>query len=478
MKEAANPISFGTDGWRGIIAEDFTFANVRICAQAVANLLYKTKTAGKGIVVGYDTRFASKEFAESAAEVLTGNGIHVTLTSEATPTPVISYGVISKKAAGGIVITASHNPATWNGFKYKSADGASAPVSTIKELEVEISAIYQSGDIKRISLNTARDKGLLEVTDLFPVYYEQLSKLVDLDALRNAGLRIAIDSMHGAGAGYLTRILSGGSNQLKEINAEPNPAFPGMKQPEPIGPNLSKLSKVVKEEGFHIGIATDGDADRLGVTDENGVFINQLQTFALLALYMLEVRGEIGSIVRALTTTSAVYELAEEYGVKVFETKVGFKSVAPVMLEQNAIFGGEESGGYGFRGHIPERDAIIAALYFLDFMIKMSKTPQELLSFLNEKVGAHYYDRKDYEFPAEKRDEIKERLENANPKILGGMPVASKDTFDGYRFKFSDNSWLLIRFSGTEPLLRVYAETKSNEQLKLLLEEGKTLAGL
>lgn len=479
MEKIANPISFGTDGWRGIIAEDFTFANLRTCSQGLANLLIKIKKADRGVVVGYDTRFSSKEFAEAVAEVLTGNGIRTFLTADATPTPVISYGVICKKAASGVVITASHNPARWNGFKYKSADGASAPVEDIKELEAEINTIIQDGgEIKRITLSEAKETKLLEVIDFYPEYYEQIKNIINLDEIKNSGVLVAVDSMHGAGSGYLNRILSGGKIFIEEINAESNPAFPNMKQPEPIEPNLSMLCEMVKEEGFHIGIATDGDADRLGIVDENGCFINQLQTFALLALYLLEVKGERGDIVRALTTTSMVHDLAEEYGIKVHETKVGFKSVAPVMLEYNAILGGEESGGYGFRGHIPERDAIVAALCFLDFMVKTGKTPSELLSYLNDKVGEYFYDRRDYEFPPDKRGEVKESLIKTNPKELCGISLVSKDTFDGFRFKLKDGSWLLIRFSGTEPLIRIYAEAKSAELLRYLLDEGKKLAGL
>jgi len=473
-----SPIKFGTDGWRGIIAQDFTFDNVRICAQAVASYLKQAELANQGLLVGYDTRFASEDFAQAAAEVVAGNGIKLYLCSEATPTPAISYGVLAKKCGGAIVITASHNPAQWNGFKYKSEDGASASTEVSAQLEKNIANIITTGKINRLPLAEALEQGLIEYIDLAPFYLNQIESLIDLDELRKARLKIAVDSMYGAGAGYFKVLLGGGASEIIEINSQRNPIFPGMKQPEPIAVNLAKLSAVVKEEKAGVGIATDGDADRIGIIDEKGNFLTQLQVFALLALYLLEVCGQRGAIVKTITTTSMLYRLGEIFNVPVYETPVGFKYVAPIMLAQNALVGGEESGGYGFRGHVPERDAILTGLYFLDLMTKTGKTPSQLLDYLFSKVGPHHYSRLDIEFPERKRDKMTGHLRDSSPRTLDSVKVVKRDTIDGFRFILADTSWLLIRFSGTEPLLRIYAESDSPARVDRLLELGKNLASV
>ncbi len=473
-----NPIKFGTDGWRGIIAQDFTFDNVRVCAQAVADYLKQANLADRGLVIGYDTRFASEDFASAAAEVVAGNGIKVCLCPGPTPTPVISHGVIAQSAGGAIIITASHNPAMWNGFKYKSEYASSAPPKVISELEKNISQTLASGKKDQMPLAKALRQGLIEYTDLDPAYFDQLTRLINLNELRQARLKLVVDSMYGAGAGYLKRLLDGGAIELVEMNSERNPLFPGIQQPEPIAANLGKLSARVKEEGAAVGLATDGDADRLGIIDENGEFLTQLQVFALLCLYLLEIRGERGPIVKTITTTSMLYRLGEIYNVPVYETPVGFKYVAPIMVSENALIGGEESGGYGFRGHIPERDGIVAALYFLDLIIKTGKTPSQLLDHLYSKVGPHYYQRLDVEFSAEKRQAIDNRIRDNSPESIDGAKVVKADFSDGFRFILADNAWLLIRFSGTEPLLRIYAESDSLARAERLLELGRQLAGI
>jgi len=472
-----NPIKFGTDGWRGVIAQDFTFDNVRACAQGVADYLKQKDLAGRGIIVGYDTRFASEDFASAVAEVVAGNGIRVYLCPKATPTPVVSYGVLAQKAGGAIIITASHNPAKWNGFKVKSDNGASAPTEVIVEVEKHISHTLTAGSVNRLTLAEAVKQGLVEYLDLTPVYFKQLNSLINLNELRQSKLKIVVDSMYGTGAGYFKALLDGGAIRVTEINRERNPLFPGI-QPEPIAANLAKLSTTVKQQRADIGLATDGDADRIGIIDENGVFLDQLQVFALLCLYLLEVCGERGPIVKTITATSMLYRLGEIFGVPVYETSVGFKYVAPIMLAENALIGGEESGGYGFRGHVPERDGILAGLYFLDFMAKTGKTPSELLDYLYSKVGPHYYKRVDIEFPAEERQAINSRLKNNPPESINGVKVVKTDTSDGFRFILSDTTWLLIRFSGTEPVLRIYTETDNQARTDRLLEFGKELAGV
>jgi len=472
-----NTIKFGTDGWRGIIAQDFTFDNVRICAQGVANYLKQAGLASRGLIVGYDTRFASEDFASAAAEVVAGNGIKVYLCPKAIPTPVISFGIQVKKAGGAIIITASHNPAMWNGFKYKSEYASSASPEVEAELEKQISHITATGKINRMPLAEALAQGKIEYLDLAPAYLEQVAGLINLNELRQSRLKIVVDSMYGAGIGYFQMLLSGGNVNLVEINNERNPLFPGI-QPEPIAANLGKLSATVKEGGADVGLATDGDADRIGIVDENGIFLTQLQVFALLCLYLLEVCGERGAIVKTITTTSMLYRLGEMFNVPVYETPVGFKYVAPIMMAENALIGGEESGGYGFRGHIPERDGILAGLYFLDMMIKTGKTPSQLLDYLYAKVGPHYYQRIDVKFAESERQVIIKRIRDNTPQSINGVKVVKADTTDGFRFILADTTWLLIRFSGTEPVLRIYAESNSQSRVEKLLGFGRELAGV
>jgi alpha-D-glucose phosphate-specific phosphoglucomutase len=474
---ATNPIKFGTDGWRAVIAEEFTFDNVRICTQAVADYLKQAGLAEKGLVIGYDTRFASGDFALACAEVAAANGLKVYLSSKAIPTPEVSFGVTVKKAGAGVVITASHNPARYNGFKIKSLDGASAPTEFITQVEKNISSVFGSSGVKRLPLPEAIEQGRVEKIDFDRVYLNRMADFVDLKCLQRSGLKIIVDSMFGAGSGYFKQLLEGGSTTIIEINAERNPSFPGI-NPEPIAINLKKLSGTVKNEGASVGIATDGDADRIGIVDEKGNFITQLEVYALLALYLLETRGQRGTIVKTVTATSMLYRLGELFDVPVIETPVGFKYVAPIMIARNAIIGGEESGGYGFRGHVPERDAILAGLYFLDLMVNTGKTPAQLLKYLFDKVGPHYYNRRDFHFPEAERPNIISRIQRYKADFIGGSKVTGSDTVDGFRFTLQDNSWLLIRFSGTEPLLRIYAETSSPERVNKILDFGQELTGM
>jgi alpha-D-glucose phosphate-specific phosphoglucomutase len=469
-------IKFGTDGWRGIIAQDFTFDNVRACSQAVADYLKKANLSQRGLVIGYDNRFASEDFARAAAEVVAANGIKVYLCPRATPTPTTSYGVLAKKAGGAIIITASHNPAIWNGFKYKTEGGASAPSEVTAQIEKNLPNAL-AGKIKRMSLPLALEQGTVEYLDLAPLYVKQINRLIDLKPIRLSRLKVVFDPMYGAGAGYLNQLLGGGAMELKEINGERNPLFPGI-QPEPIAANLTKLSATVQKEKAAVGIATDGDADRVGIIDEKGSFLTQLQVFALLCLYLLEVRGERGAMVRTITSTTMVDRLGELFKVPVYETPVGFKYVAPIMTAEDAIIGGEESGGYGFRGHMPERDGILAGLYFLNFVLQTDKTPSQLLDYLYSKVGPHYYQRRDFRFPEERRQAITKSVKDNLPQSIEGVKVVKVNDSDGFHLSLADTSWLLIRFSGTEPVLRIYAESDSPVRVEKLLEVGRKLAGV
>jgi alpha-D-glucose phosphate-specific phosphoglucomutase len=468
-------IKFGTDGWRGIIAQDFTFDNVRVCAQAVADYLQETGLAGRGLVIGYDTRFASEDFAAAAAEVVAGNQIRVSLCPKASPTPVISFGVVTQKAGGAIIITASHNPANWNGFKFKTESGASASPEITARIEEKIALNQKTGAIKRLPLAQAREQNLVCYLDPAPAYYQQIAKLVDLEAIRSSRLKVVIDSMYGAGAGYFRKMLGGGAIELTEINKERNPLFPGIRQPEPVAANLAKLSDTVTRKKASVGLATDGDADRLGIVAENGAFISTLHLFALLCLYLLETRGQRGPIVKTVTMTSMVYRLGELFDVPIYETAVGFKYVAPTMMAQKALIGGEESGGYGFRNHIPERDGILAGLYFLDLMLKTRRSPSQLIDYLHSKVGPHYYRRVDIKLGDTEEAISTSRLRDLFPGSIDGIKVVSSDTKDGLRFILADNSWLLIRFSQTEPLLRLYAESSTPERVERLLKVAQDL---
>ena len=450
---------------------------MQVCAQAVANYVKQSGLTSQGLIVGYDTRFASEDFASAAAEVFAGNGIKVYLCPTATPTPVISYGVKAQKTSGAIVITASHNPAIWSGFKYKTKDAAGAPSEVTAEIEKHISRILTTGKIDQMPMVKASEQGLVEYLDLAPIYFQHVAKLIDLDELRQARLKVVVDPMYGAGAGYLKTLLSGGVIEVVEINGERNPLFPEI-QPEPIAPNLTKLSASVREQRANVGLATDGDADRLGVIDEKGVFLTTLQVFALLCLYLLEIRGERGLIVKTITTTSMLYRLGEIFSVPVRETSVGFKYIAPLMLTENVLAGGEESGGFGFRGHMPERDGILSSLYFLSLMVKTGKNPSDLIDYLYSKVGPHHFDRVDVEFPEEERQTIIARLKETRPESIDGVKVVKLDTSDGFRFILADTTWLLIRFSGTEPLLRIYTESNTPARVEKLLNLGKELAGV
>ena len=347
----------------------------------------------------------------------------------------------------------------------------------IAEVEKNIKRIFESGQIKRIPLSEAQKLSKIEQLNIDTQYFQRMAKFVDLSSIKRSGLKIVVDSMYGAGSGYFKSLLMGGPTRVMEINSERNPCFPGI-NPEPIAVNLKDLSSAIKTSGANVGLATDGDSDRIGIMDENGKFVTQLEVYALLALYLLEIRGEKGVIVKTVTATSMLYRLGELFNVPVIETPVGFKYVAPVMLEKDALIGGEESGGYGFRGHVPERDAILAGLYFLDLMVQTGKTPSQLIDYLFKKVGPHYYKRRDFHFPEAERQSIMNRVQQSLPEIIDGSKVARFDTTDGFRFTLQDTSWLLIRFSGTEPLLRIYAETNSQDRVERILDFGQKLAGI
>jgi phosphomannomutase len=468
-------IKFGTDGWRGVIAEDYTFENVRRAAQGFASYMLETGKKGAGIVVGYDKRFASEHFAAAVAEVLAGNGFRVHLTDGATPTPVIAYSVVALKASGAVNITASHNPATDNGFKVRNEFGGAIDPAGL--LRIESLIPDSQAAVKKVEFAVASSQGLIAAFDPAPSYIKHLTGLVDLEPIRAAGLTVLVDSMWGNGAGWFARLLEGGKTRVIEIHKDRNPIFPEMKRPEPISPNIDVGLAATLTNAADVLLITDGDADRLGLGDEHGLFINQLRVFGLLAYYLLEIRKQRGAIVKTLSTTTMLNELGKLYNVPVHETGVGFKYVAPKMLETDAMIGGEESGGYAFRGNVPERDGILAGLYILDFMVRTGKKPSQLLDLLFEKVGAHYYDRIDSPFTGDRKDR-EARILSAKPATIGGLKVRELITVDGFQFKLEDGGWMLIRFSGTEPIMRVYCETLHSDKVQAILKDGLKIAGL
>ncbi len=470
-------IKFGTDGWRGIIDREFNTRNVRFCAQGAASYIKSQGLAADGVVIGYDTRRRSEEFARAVAEVTTGNGIPTTLCDRPAPTPTVSFAVVGQAAAGGVVITASHNPPEWNGFKYKPGFGGSAGQEVVDDLELRIADAYDADSVTSMDLEDAKRVGLLTCMNPLPSYLGQLASLVDLRAIRDAGLKVVADGMHGTGGGLFSSLLNGGSTEVFDLRAEPDPSFPGMAQPEPIAGNLSQLMTTVPSRSADIGLANDADADRLGVVDENGRFITTLQAFALICLHQLKVLGNEGPLVRSITMTRMIDRLAERYEVPVYDAPVGFKHLGQAMMEQNALLVGEESGGFAFRGHIPERDGILSGLMLLEMMVKTGKTVSGLIDMLNDEVGPYHYDRWDLEIEPSERQEIEGRLAMARPDYLASYRVESIDTRDGHRYGLEGGHWVLIRFSGTEPLLRIYAEASSPDDVEDLLSEARDLAG-
>jgi phosphomannomutase len=469
----ASPIKFGTDGWRGIIADDFTFANVARCSQGLADYLRVDGSAGSGLVVGYDTRFASREFAETVASVIAGNGIAVRLCREPAPTPVVSHQVVHSGAAGGVVITSSHNPAAWSGFKFKSAQGGSASQAMTDVLEL---CIESARPPRTMPLDVARDAGLVEDIDPAPAYRESIAGLVNLDVIAAAGLDVIVDAMHGAGAGFIPGMLKGGTTTVTELRAEVNPSFPGMAQPEPIAHNLPEVCRRVPNDGASAGLALDGDADRIGLVDENGRFVSTLEVFSLLALYLLE-RGDRGSLVKGVTASVMLNKLADKFGVPIAELPVGFKNIGARFVADDALLGGEESGGYAFRGHIPERDGILSGLYLLEYMATSGLSASWMVDRLFDAVGEHHYLRRDVSFDPQARADILRRLTDGTLTELAGMTITGVDDIDGRRWML-DAGWVAARFSGTEPLLRIYCEADRLDSVTRLLDAMQTHLGL
>jgi phosphomannomutase len=486
IAEAATPttIVFGTDGWRAKVADDYTFANVRRCADGVARYVVDRGEQSKGVVVAYDRRFASEHFAAAAAEVLLAHDIPVAFAVHAVPTQMSSYEVLQRGAAAGIVITASHNPWTDNGFKVKAPTGAAAGPEILTTIEAQI-ARNGGVAIERRPFADAEAAGLVERFDPFSGYETFLRRSLDLDALKAADITILVDPMYGAGAGWIPRLLAGGRIRVTEIHQERNPYFGGI-NPEPIRPHIDEALGILAAGGYDLGLLLDGDADRAGAADEKGTFLHQLEVTGLLMYYLAEHRGLRQPVVVSVNNTSAAARLGEHYGIETHETPVGFKFIGPRMIETGAMMGAEESGGYGFGMHLPERDGIYADLMLLDLFLREKAAGRwpvsKAIEHFHGVAGPSFYRRIDVHVARDEYPEVKRRLlvdlvANA-PKELAGHPVTrtqSLETKDGFKFFVDDGSWLLVRASGTEPLVRVYTEATSEGIRESMLEAGERL---
>jgi phosphomannomutase len=477
-------IIFGTDGWRAKIGDEFTYENVRRLAEGVARVVEQDGTMAKGVVIAYDRRFGSEDFAVTAAEILLGHNIPVAYAHTAVPTQMASYEVVERGAAMGVVITASHNPWLDNGFKVKAPSGAAAGPDLLKRIETEI-AKTRGPELSGRPFADAEAAGLVERYDPYPGYKKFVERNLDLAQLAAQPLSIMVDPVYGAGAGWIGRLLAGGKLRVTEMRSERNPWFGGV-NPEPIRPHIDPVLDAMRGGGYDLGLLLDGDADRAGAVTEQGVFIHQLQAFGLLAYYMLEHKKDLRPIVKTVNESSMGERLGAHYGVEVFETPVGFKYVGPKMIETGASMGGEESGGYGFAMHLPERDGIFADLLILDLLVRERahgrKSMSEVLAHVQSIGGESHYLRIDVHIPRGEYPAVKERLATqlvaAPPSTLGAHPVRAVplSTKDGVKFFTADDSWLLVRFSGTEPLVRVYAEATSAALRDELLTIGEKLA--
>ena len=463
-------IKFGTDGWRAVIAQDFTFANVARVAQAVADY-YKGKEGEKKLVVGYDTRFLSREFAELVAEVLSANDLPVILSRQDLPTQCISFAIQSEKLAGGVMVSASHNPPRFNGIKIRESFGGSAPPQVTRQIE----ALLDKSEIKRVPLKEAEKKGLLKRKDIIEGYLKKVRSFLDQDLIKKAHLKVIHDPMFGVGDGLIEKILATSRCQVLTIHPKYNPGFGGL-APEPIEENLQDLKIKVKEEKADLGLATDGDADRAGVVSDKGEYLTPHQVFSLLLLYLVEGRGLRGGVAKTVSLGYQPERIAEDFGLSLYEVPVGFKYVCDKMLEKDILFGGEESGGYGYRGHLMERDGILSCLLFVEMLTLLQKPLSRILKEMEARFGASFFKRVDFEKLVVDKEKMIKGLSLSSPSSLGGMPVREVKTLDGIKFVMDDGSWLLIRPSGTEPKVRVYAEAAGEAELKRIMDQGVKMA--
>jgi phosphomannomutase len=467
-------IKFGTDGWRAVISDEFTFDNVKMVAQAMADYILSQKDVLKKrdfkIVVGYDTRFLSYKYAEITACITAPNGIPTILTDRASPTPSASYAIKDRNLIGGIVITASHNPARYNGMKYKAYYAGSADTGITKSIE----ALLGVNQVKFKALKELKENGILAVEDIVSRHLAFIKKFVDLKLIRNSNMKVLVDPMYGVGNSYIADLLKGGRIKIDTIHDDANPGFGGI-NPEPIMPNLKELADKTKKGKYSIGLATDGDADRLGIALPDGKLLTGHKIMALLLLHFLEDRNAKGDVVQTICGTELIEKICEKYGRKMHETPVGFKYICDTMQRKDVLIGGEETGGVAFKGYIPERDGILSGLLILEMMASKRKKIQDILKSMDKEYGTYEYRRLDMRVPDDKKGRLMGYIKN-NPlkKVLDKEVMSVKD-YDGFKFICKDGSWLMLRLSGTEPIVRVYSEAPTEKAAFKILDFGKSI---
>jgi phosphomannomutase len=457
-------IKFGTDGWRGIIAEDFTFANARVVAQAIARYVVRCEDARNGVIIGYDHRFASDEIASATADVISSTGTPVFLTDKPCPTPAVSLLVKQRGAAGGLMITASHNPYPWNGIKYKASYGSSALPSIVAQIESDLAAVQRA--------NVAPlppQKNLVQTLEPREPYLDTLEKLVDWKRLRDSGFRFVSDPMHGSAAGLLPKLLRRNGVTCDEIRGTRDPRFGGV-HPEPIEPHIDALRQAVLAGKFDAGLCADGDGDRIGAIDRDGSFVNPHQIFALLLWHLAGTRNLPGDVAKTFSVTKLIDKVAAKFGRKLHETPIGFKYICELMLEQNILIGGEESGGIGTNLYIPERDATVSALLLAELMAWHGKSLGELLAVLTAEFGEYHYGRVDLDLKPGQKEKATAYFSNSKLSSILELPVVHREDLDGIKLYLSDGGWVMVRASGTENLLRVYSETSRADTTQRVLK--------
>lgn len=459
-------IHFGTSGWRALIADEFTFSNVCKVCQAIAKYIKAHRLQNKGIIVGYDTRFLSKEFAQACAKTISGHNIKVFITCRDTPTPVISYQILKRKTAGAINITASHNPPEYSGIKFSSAYGGPAPIEVTEEIE---------RNIKRRLLQSLGKEGTIQLFDPRPAYLARIKQLVDFGAIRRARLKIGADVLYGSARGYLDQLLENAGCKVILLHNRLDPLFGGL-APEPAREQLAELINLVKRRRLHLGLALDGDADRFGIVDRDGSYISANQVISLLTEHLMATRPRQKRVARTVATTHMVDALAQRAGLGVVETPVGFKYIGQELVKGNCLIGGEESGGLSIFGHIPEKDGILACLLIAELVAIRKKSLGKLLKELYQEVGPYFSARKDFHLSGKEKVSFVRRIESLSQKpYFSGKRIIKFIGLDGYKFIFADGSWLMFRVSGTEPVVRCYCEAKSKGKLKDLLSQGQKL---
>jgi alpha-D-glucose phosphate-specific phosphoglucomutase len=476
------PIRFGTDGWRAVISDEFTFANVRLVAKAIADYLLEGKgTSTAPVVVGFDTRFLSDRYAMEVSHCLADEGLNVYLSKADCPAPALSYAILHLGALGGVMITASHNPPRYNGVKFKGHHGGPAMPEETRRIEEILEQNLSRGSTSPASRRTAVEVGQaypgITRFDPTPPYLDHVRSLVDLKAIHRAGLRVVVDPMYGAGRGYITALLREAGCEVSELHGEMNPGFAGI-HPEPIERNLGDLVATIRSGDYDIGLATDGDADRIGAVDARGGFVDPHRIFSLILRHLIEERGGKGAVVKTVSTTQLLNKLSQSYQLPLHETPVGFNHICAWMLKEDVLMGGEESGGMTIKDHVPDGDGILIGLLLVELLAYHRKPLDQIIGELMEEFGTFHYGRNDVRTQAFDKKELTQKLTNEAPDRILQHQVVQVNNSDGVKYLLDDDSWLLIRPSGTEPVLRIYAEARSRHGVQQLLNVGARLANV